>query len=107
MMLFKEGDNSWAARCHLVDDMDLDIEVQLLSDRTAVIIYIADALCREGIVIHKQEDGDEVKLSAGGIVYWRGIIRDGTLKRSSRSRALPTEIHFADINKTIKLRYEA
>ena len=106
MKLFKESDNQWAVRCHLVDDMDLDIEVTFLGDKTIVNINIVESSCREGLIIHKQLDGEYVQLFSGGIVYWHGHIRDGHLKCTSVIGAVPDEIKFIDINQTIQLEYE-
>lgn len=106
MKLFKESNNQWAVRCHLVDDMDLDIEVTCYLDTTIVNINIIDHSCKEGMIINKQLDGEFVRLLAGGIVYWHGHIRDGHFKQASTSLAIPNQIEFYDINQTIELEYE-
>lgn len=105
MKLFKEAHGVWAARCHLIYDMDLDIEVRFYNV-VSVCINIIDSSCKEGMIINKQLDGVFVRFFAGDLQYFHGHIENGQFKQTSRDDALPTAIRFCDIDKTIQLEYE-
>lgn len=107
LQLYKVMPNIWGVRCHLIYDMDLDIEVSKYSDGCVCVnIYIADSSCREGVIINKQLDGETIKVLSGGICWWSGVVQDGHFKKVSRHGALPTKIKLLDIAQEIDLTYE-
>lgn len=105
MLVYKVMPNVWGVRFHLIDDMDLDLEVIRNHDSVCVSIWIADICCRDGIIINKQLDGETIQLLSGGIRWRSGVVQHGHLKVSGHE-ALPTKLKLLDINKEIDLVYE-